>query len=94
VSAARRRDGSFHQTRHELVESVALLRCVERGELDALEPPVAPLDILAQQIVAEVSARGEVATDELFDMVRRAAPFRDLPAEEFNDVLDMASRAS
>ncbi|MGE0803337.1 MAG: DEAD/DEAH box helicase [Lautropia sp.] len=47
----------FPQTRDELVECAALLDAVRRGELDALRIPCAPLDVLAQQIVAEVAAR-------------------------------------
>ncbi|HEV2361795.1 MAG TPA: hypothetical protein VGS21_08845, partial [Acidimicrobiales bacterium] len=43
-------------TRDELVECTALLAAVRAGSLDLIHPPVAPLDILAQQIVAEVAA--------------------------------------
>ena len=50
----------FPLTRDELVESAALLAAVVKGRLDAVTPPVAPLDILAQQIVAEVAATGPV----------------------------------
>ena len=46
----------YPTTRDELVESAALLRGVRAGKLDAIEPPVAPLDILAQQIVAAAAA--------------------------------------
>jgi ATP-dependent Lhr-like helicase len=46
----------FPLTRDELVESTALLAAVRAGRLDALDPPIAPLDILAQQIVAESAA--------------------------------------
>jgi ATP-dependent Lhr-like helicase len=45
----------FPTTREELVECAALLDCVRRGELDALVMPEAPLDVLAQQNVAEVA---------------------------------------
>src|SRR5205085_9489514 len=88
----------FPLTRDELVECAALLRAVETGALDAIVPPVAPLDILAQQLVAEVAAApagggraspGEAAgctVDELFAMVRRAHPYRDLTREAFDAV--------
>ncbi len=70
----------YPTTRDELVECAALLAAVKRGRLDALHPPEQPLDILAQQIVAEAAARGEegVAEDELFALVRRAWPYREL----------------
>src|SRR6476646_10606911 len=47
----------FPLSRDELAECAALLDSVRRGELDALVIPQAPLDVLAQQIVAEVAAR-------------------------------------
>ncbi len=67
----------FPLTRDELVECVALLVAVRAGALDAIHPPQRPLDILAQQIVAESGAR-EWRTDELYALVRRSAPFADL----------------
>ena len=82
----------FPMSRHELVESIALLDALDRGVLDAIDPPVAPLDILAQQIVAEVAARGEDTPDELFAMVRSAAPYRELTRESFDEVLEMLGR--
>ena len=48
----------FPATRDDLVECTALLDCVRRGELDALIMPPQPLDVLAQQIVAEVACAG------------------------------------
>src|SRR5207237_1223833 len=70
----------------------ALLRAVETGALDAIVPPVAPLDILAQQLVAEVAAAEAGCTiDELFALVRRAHPYRALPREAFEEVLAMVS---
>ena len=79
----------YPTTRDELVESVALLAAVERGRLDALLPPEHPLDILAQQIVAEAAARGEegVAEDELFEQSTRAWPYRELSRAEFDEVV-------
>ncbi len=80
----------FPLTRDELVESAALLCAVGKGELDAITPPVAPLDILAQQIVAEVAA-GEWRTDDLYDLVRRAHPYRDLTRAQFDEILALVS---
>ena len=62
-------------TRDELVECTALLGAVRAGQLDAIQLPVAPLDILAQQVVAEVGAR-EWRTDELY---RVGVPGRAVP---------------
>ncbi len=78
----------FPQSRDDLVESAALLDCVRRGELDALEIPPAPLDVLAQQIVAEVGAT-EWEEDALFDLVRRAWPYAQLPRGEFDAIVRM-----
>jgi ATP-dependent helicase Lhr and Lhr-like helicase len=83
----------YPTTRDELVECAALLAAVERGRLDALHPPEQPLDILAQQIVAEAAARGDdgVAEDELFGLITRAWPYRRLTREEFEEVVDLVS---
>jgi ATP-dependent Lhr-like helicase len=83
----------YATTRDELVECVALLAAVGRGRLDALHPPERPLDILAQQVVAEAAARGEdgASEDELFAMVRRAWPYRGLAREEFDEVVELVS---
>ncbi|MGB7293312.1 MAG: DEAD/DEAH box helicase, partial [Thermodesulfobacteriota bacterium] len=75
----------------ELVECVALLDAVRRGELDSTIMPEKPLDILAQQIVAEVSST-ECEESELFDLVCRAYPYRNLSREEFDAVIDMLSK--
>ncbi|MGO8872061.1 MAG: DEAD/DEAH box helicase [Acidimicrobiales bacterium] len=78
-------------TRDELVECTALLSAVQAGRLDLLEPPVAPLDVLAQQMVAEVAAADEWEVDALFDLVRRAAPYADLSREHFDQVVELVS---
>jgi ATP-dependent Lhr-like helicase len=83
----------YPTTRDELVECAALLAAVRRGRLDALHPPEQPLDILAQQIVAEAAARGDdgVAEGELFGLVTRAWPYRRLTREEFEEVVELVS---
>ncbi|HJU26837.1 MAG TPA: DEAD/DEAH box helicase, partial [Rhodanobacteraceae bacterium] len=78
----------FPLSRDDLVECTALLDCVRRGELDRLSIPHAPLDVLAQQIVAEVSAQ-DWPEDALYDLVRRAWPYRDLQRDDFMDVVRM-----
>ncbi|HZW72276.1 MAG TPA: DEAD/DEAH box helicase, partial [Caldimonas sp.] len=67
----------YPMTRDELVECCALLAAVRGGRLDALQPPHAPLDILAQQIVAECAAE-RWKEDDLFALMRRAAPYETL----------------
>jgi len=81
----------YPTTRDELVECAALLAGVKKGLLDALEPPVAPLDILAQQLIAEVAAEGEWQEGELFDLCRRAAPYASLTRADFDAVVELAS---
>ena len=78
----------FPLSRDELVECAALMDAVRRGELDRLEIPELPLDILAQQIVATVASE-EWTEDALFEMVRRAYPFRNLSRENFDAVIRM-----
>ena len=78
----------FPLSRDELVESTALLAAAQQGELDRIVVPEQPLDVLAQQIVAEVSAR-EWAADDLFAACRRAWPYRTLPRERFDAVVTM-----
>jgi ATP-dependent Lhr-like helicase len=83
----------YPTTRDELVECTALLAAVKRGRLDALLAPRQPLDILAQQIVAETAARGEtgVSEDELFALVVQAWPYRRLTREEFDEIAELVS---
>src|SRR4249919_3445669 len=78
----------FPSSRDDLAECAALLDCVRRGELDALVMPRAPLDVLAQQIVAEVAAR-EWEEDALFDWTRRAWPYARLERTDFDAVVRM-----
>src|SRR5689334_10636942 len=78
----------FPTTRDELIECAALVRSIHQGELDRLIIPEAPLDILAQQIVA-ICAAEEWGEDELFTLVKRAYPYRELERKEFDDLLTM-----
>ena len=75
-------------TRDELVECTALLAAVRAGRLDALEAPVAPLDILAQQVIAETAAE-EWTVEGLHRLVTTAHPYRSLTREAFDEVLDL-----
>lgn len=78
----------FPTSRDDLVECAALIDCVRRGELDTLTMPHAPLDVLAQQIVAEAACE-EWSEDALFDCFKRAAPYADLAREQYDAVLRM-----
>ncbi|MBI3527438.1 MAG: DEAD/DEAH box helicase [Betaproteobacteria bacterium] len=78
----------FPVSRDDLVECTALLDAVRREELDRVVIPKKPLDVLAQQIAAEV-ASGEWDEEELYDLMRRAWPYRELTREEYGEVLQM-----
>ncbi len=78
----------FPLSRDDLIECAALLDAVRRGELDHLSVPENALDVLAQQIVAEVAAR-EWPEEELFDRLRRAYPYRNLPRTDFAECVRM-----
>ena len=81
----------FPLTRDELLECLALIRGYRRGNLDTLTIPPWPLDVLAQQIVAECAGQ-PWDEDRLLDLVRRAYPYRDLTAERFSEIVEMLSR--
>jgi ATP-dependent Lhr-like helicase len=74
----------------DLLECAALLDSVRRGELDKIVIPDKPLDILAQQIVAEVACK-EYKTDALYQQVTRAYPYHELSRKEFDEVIKMLS---
>ncbi|MEP6940901.1 MAG: DEAD/DEAH box helicase, partial [Rudaea sp.] len=78
----------FPLSRDDLVECTALLDAVRRGELDTLHVERDTLDVLAQQIVAEVACR-EWSEQELYALVRRAEPFADLSIEKFREIVRM-----
>ncbi len=78
----------FPLARDELVECAALFDAIRRGELDHLIIPEQPLDVLAQQIVAEVAAQ-EWNEDELFDVLRRAYPYRKLTRAKYDEIIQL-----
>ena len=78
----------FPLSRDDLVECTALVDSANRGELDRLVMPEAPLDVLAQQIAAEVSAQ-DWKEDELYSLARQAWPYRRLEREQFTEVVSM-----
>jgi ATP-dependent Lhr-like helicase len=76
----------FAMTRDDLLEQAALLRKMTAGELDRLEVPDAPIDVLMQQIVAMCGAESW-EEDALYAVVRRAWPYRNLTRAAFEEVL-------
>ncbi len=78
----------FPLSRDDLVECAALIEASQRGELDSLAIPDQPLDVLAQQIVAEVAAR-ECNEAQLYALVRRAWPYRSLARAKFDAIVGM-----
>ena len=78
----------FPLSRDELVECAAMLDAIARGELDRVTIPSKPLDVLAQQVVAEVAAR-EWSEDDLLALFRRAHPYANLQSEEYAAVVRM-----
>ncbi len=80
----------FATTRDDLVECAATIRAIKHGDLDRLEVPVAPLDILAQQMVAMCCCE-EWDEDALYETLRCAYPYRDLTRTDYDRILDMLS---
>jgi len=80
----------FPVSRDDLVECAALLRAIRRGELDRIVAHEAPLDVLAQQIVAE-SACDDYSEDAMYALMHRAWPYRDLARKDFDEVLKMVA---
>jgi ATP-dependent helicase Lhr and Lhr-like helicase len=80
--------GLFPLSRDDLVECAALLDSVRRGELDRLTIPEQPIDVLAQQIVAEIATQ-DWPEEALYERMRRAWPYRALARADFDAVIQM-----
>ncbi len=80
----------FPTTRDELVECAALIRAVRSGRLDRVYPPEAPLDILAQQVVAEAACE-PWAEDDMYGLVCKAWPYANLERKDFDEIVEMMS---
>ena len=87
---ARPKGRLFATTRDELIECAALMRAIRSGNLDRTEIPEAPLDILAQQIVAACACE-EWDEDALFALVRSTYSYRNLARHDFEEILTMLS---
>jgi ATP-dependent Lhr-like helicase len=82
----------FPLTRDDLIECAAMVQAVRDGELDRVSVPDQPLDVLAQQIVAETSAEEEWDEDALFRLFQEAYPYRNLAKDKFVEVVEMLAR--
>ena len=80
----------FPLSRDELVEGIATLRSIRKQELDSLEMPQKPLDLLAQQIVA-AAATQDWREDDLYSLVRSTYSYRNLDRSDFDAVITMLS---
>ncbi len=78
----------FATTRDDLLEQAALVRKMRAGELDLLEIPPQPIDVLMQQMVAACGAESW-EKDALFEVLRRAYPYRDLTREQFEELVEI-----
>ena len=82
----------FPKFRHDLLVAAAVAERMRAGAVEAATVPEAPLDVLAQQVVAIVAAApGPLPVEEVLALVRRAHPYRRLPDSVFASVLDMLS---
>ena len=81
----------FPLTRDEMLECAALSRALLRGNLDTFVIPPWPLDVMAQQMVAACASE-DWDEDELFEMCRRAYPYRELPRDKFDQVIQHLSQ--
>jgi ATP-dependent helicase Lhr and Lhr-like helicase len=80
----------FPKYRGDLIACAAVAESMHRGAIEPIRYPRNPLDVLAQQIVAMVATESWNA-DDLYNAVRRAAPYADLSRTSFDGVLDMLS---
>src|SRR5688572_4238991 len=80
----------FPKFRGDLVACAAVARAMHEGTVESTRYPRNPLDVLAQQLVA-MAGLDPWNVDELYRLVRRAAPFADLGRRMFDGVLDMLS---
>ncbi|HLV64528.1 MAG TPA: DEAD/DEAH box helicase, partial [Polyangiaceae bacterium] len=80
----------FPKFRGDLLACAAAADGMRRGAVEAVHYPRNPLDVLAQQIVA-IASGGPIGEDELYALVRSAAPFTELDRAAFDSVLDLLS---
>ncbi len=83
--------GRFVPRMHsDLLEQAVLIQEMIAGQVEEIRVPTNCLDVLAQQLVA-LAAMDSWSVPELYDLVRRAYPYRDLTAQAFEATLEMIS---
>jgi ATP-dependent Lhr-like helicase len=82
----------FPKFRGDLLEAAVVTARMHDGAVEETRLPRNPLDVLAQQLVA-MTVREPWDADELFDTVRRAAPYETLTRDAFEAVLGMLAGA-
>jgi ATP-dependent Lhr-like helicase len=80
----------FPKHRGDLAQTAVAVERMRSGAIESLRVPSNPLDVLAQQVVA-ITALDAVDADELFALVRRSAPFTQLPRSAYDATLDLLS---
>ena len=80
----------FPKHRGDLAQTAVAVQRMRSGDIESLRVPANPLDVLAQQVVAATALEAWPA-DDLFDLVRRSAPFTSLPRSAYDATLDLLS---
>ncbi len=72
----------------DIAEAAVISRRALARELELTDIPEKPMSVLANQIISAVHCEGKVKVEDLFNVVKRAYPFRDIRLEEFLKVVD------
>jgi ATP-dependent Lhr-like helicase len=80
----------FPKHRGDLAQTAVAVSRMRTGAIESLRVPANPLDVLAQQVVA-ATALDAWAVDDLYELVRRSAPFTSLPRSAYDATLDLLS---
>lgn len=75
----------------EMIEVAAVRRAIASGRIEPRTPEPAPLDVLAQHMVT-VALGGGFTPDDLYQQVRTAYAYKDLPRQAFEWTLDLVVR--
>jgi ATP-dependent Lhr-like helicase len=73
-------------TEAELLEAAVTAASGQAGQCEPLRIPAQPLDVLCQHILGMAAAQN-CSADAMFELVRRAAPYRQLCRSDFDDCL-------
>ncbi|GAB3787856.1 ATP-dependent helicase [Nocardioides ungokensis] len=80
----------FPKHRGDLAQTAVAVERMRSGDIESLRVPANPLDVLAQQVVA-ATALDAWQADDLFELVKRSAPFTQLPRSAYDATLDLLS---